>query len=726
MTDNQEARDTSTVDERPEARSHTDTTSQPKSGTATIATKGERASRKPTPTKKAEGTARASRSASTARKAPAGAAADAPLSAKEGAAVRSAAKAPVRKSTTAKKNTASQPRKAAVRTPKNPPSKPDKSTIPAAALSKSEPVSALKDAAETPSNATLHFSATNPAEVNPIAASADTLQGPDAETTPPSDVKSASEPSAADDSGVSASISTDPTDIADTDDGPEPAVVESPQLAQAGEDDTSNEEEDIDFNEVREQLMALQQKIREAKIPVAIVFEGWDAAGKGTMLSKLIEGLDPRGYQVYPIRGLTEEERRYPAMRRYWLDMPSQGNISIFCSSWYREVSNACFESKTARKRLNQSYQEIISLESQLVADGVRIIKFFLHIPRKEQKRRLKELESKKSTRWRVEKEDWTQNERYEEALRLYDAMIARTHFEGAQWHVLRSDNKRACLRQIYQTVLDEFAAALKDREMGLRTWDTPFLPHLENVTTLSFPQLDAFDPDQALTDPYKPAVDKAQKQLHKLQDELYRRKIPMAVCFEGWDASGKGGVIRRLTSSLDARGFDVVPISSPTPLEKSHHYLWRFWESLPADGHIAIFDRTWYGRVLVERVEGFCTESQWKRAYEELNRFEAELTGHGMILCKFWLQIDSAAQLTRFQEREADPEKQWKITEEDWRNREKWPSYEIAVNEMLQKTNTAYAPWTVVEANNKQYARLKVLQTVIQAIEQRLEAEKS
>ena len=519
------------------------------------------------------------------------------------------------------------------------------------------------------------------------------------------------------------SLSSDPADLSDIEDFAVDAVADNaPGLTDENEDTSA--EDDSDFDEMRVQLMALQQKIRAAKIPVVIVFEGWDASGKGTLLSKLIEGLDPRGYQVYPMRKPTEHDCLYPHMRRYWVHMPAAGNISLFCSSWYREVSKECFESKIARKRLNQNYQEIVSLESQLVTDGVLLIKFFLHIPRKEQKRRLKALESKKSTRWRVEKEDWYQNEHYEEYLRLYDEMIARTHFEGAQWHVLHSDDKRLSLRQMYSTVIEAFQAALRDREANLRSWDTPFLPHLENTPTVTFPPLETFDPEQALTDPYKPAIDAAQKRLRKLQNTLYRSGTSMVVCFEGWDAAGKGGAIRRLTSSLDARGFDVVPISSPTPLELSHHYLWRFWRELPQNGHIAIFDRTWYGRVMVERVEGFCTETQWQRAYEEINRFESEIVNHGSILCKFWLQIDRDTQLARFNDREASPDKQWKITEEDWRNREKWPQYEEAVGDMLQKTNTAYAPWTVVEANNKQFARLKVLETVIHAVEKQLGCE--
>lgn len=530
-----------------------------------------------------------------------------------------------------------------------------------------------------------------------------------------------SDPSAyPEETGLTASISQDPGDMADSDDALTEPLAVTPD-AQADEPTDT----DVDLDALRIRLTALQQAVSAAKIPVVIVFEGWNASGKGTMVSKLIEGLDPRGYQVYPIRKPTAEEQAYPTMRRYLTKMPEKGDISVFCGSWYREVSNACFESKAARKCLNQRYDEIVSLESQLVCDGALIIKFFLHIPRKEQKARLRDLESRKSTRWRVEKEDWEQNERYEEYLRLYDAMIARTHFEGALWHALRSDNKRACVQQIYETVLTEFEAALRQRQDAHPAWDTPYLPHLESMTTLSMPALDAFDPEQALTDPYKPAIDKAQKQLSKLQSELYRRGIGMAIGFEGWDAAGKGGAIRRLTSALDARGFDVVPIAAPTPTEKGHHHLWRFWNALPHDGYITVFDRTWYGRVMVERIEGFCTEPQWKRAYEEINRFEAEIIAHGTILVKFWMHIDSETQLTRFNDRQASPDKQWKITAEDWRNREKWPQYAAAVEEMLQKTNTATARWTVVEANNKQFARLKVLHTVIQAIEARLEADR-
>ena len=227
---------------------------------------------------------------------------------------------------------------------------------------------------------------------------------------------------------------------------------------------------------------------------------------------------------------------------------------------------------------------------------------------------------------------------------------------------------------------------------------------------------------DRSLTDEeYEGLLNKYQKRLNELHNIVYRKKIPVIIAYEGWDAAGKGGNIKRITESLDPRGFEVHPIASPEPHEKARHYLWRFWNRLPKTGHIAIFDRTWYGRVMVERLEGFCSENDWQRAYVEINEFEKELADWGAVIVKFWVQIDKDTQLERFNERENTPEKKWKITDEDWRNREKWDLYEAAVNEMLAKTNTTYAPWNILESNDKKYARIKALKTVIDAIEEKL-----
>ena len=219
----------------------------------------------------------------------------------------------------------------------------------------------------------------------------------------------------------------------------------------------------------------------------------------------------------------------------------------------------------------------------------------------------------------------------------------------------------------------------------------------------------------------YRKRLKKAQDKIKRLHGELYRRRIPVVIAFEGWDAAGKGGAIKRLTEKMDSRGFEVIPVAAPNDLEKSHHYLWRFWKSMPKNGHIAIFDRTWYGRVMVERIEGFCSRPEWQRAYREIREMEKELTDHGAIVLKFWMQIDKDEQKKRFEERQTNPQKQWKITEEDWRNRAKWDIYESAVCEMIDQTSTDYAPWIIVEGNNKYYARIKVLESVIAAVEERL-----
>jgi polyphosphate kinase 2 (PPK2 family) len=223
--------------------------------------------------------------------------------------------------------------------------------------------------------------------------------------------------------------------------------------------------------------------------------------------------------------------------------------------------------------------------------------------------------------------------------------------------------------------------------------------------------------------DEYKKRLDELQDRLRQLEHQLYRARIPSVIVYEGWDAAGKGGNIRRLTRGLDPRGYEVVPIASPTDEELAHHYLWRFWRALPKAGHITIFDRSWYGRVLVERVEGLCTEEDWKRAYQEINEFELQLVEYGTVVVKFWLHIDQEEQLERLQARKETPHKRWKLTEDDWRNREKWSRYEVAVEEMLRRTSTTYAPWTILEANDKLHARIKALTTVADALTEALAA---
>lgn len=478
--------------------------------------------------------------------------------------------------------------------------------------------------------------------------------------------------------------------------------------------------EAYDFSAAEEKMMALQHKLQEQKIPMVIVLEGWQASGKGTIAGELLEGLDPRGYDVCVRERIPEEAGQYPALYPYWTSMPKQGMITLFIGSWYHDLCAMLVKGKHPKSWENR-LEQIRLMEQMLLRDGAVIEKFFLDVPAKVQKKRLKELESRKATRCTLTKADRAQNRHYDRWQQAYRRLLEDTDLPGSRWHLLSGEDKKAAKQALYETLIASMEQAVAQRQAGDRSWDTDALTDHEPIPTEPIPEVELYETDTVLDREYKAAIKAAQKKLHSLQYELYSRGIPLIVAFEGWDAAGKGGAIRRLTSGLDPRGFTVVPIASPTPEEKAHHHLWRFWKNLPKAGDITVFDRTWYGRVMVERLEGFCTEAQWKRSYEEMNLFEKALCDEGAIVCKFWLQISPEEQLKRFERRQNNPEKQWKITEEDWRNREKWPQYEEAVNDMLKKTNTAYAPWTVVEADSKHYARVKVLETVIAAIEKRL-----
>lgn len=499
---------------------------------------------------------------------------------------------------------------------------------------------------------------------------------------------------------------------------------ESTETAETPDESVSGEEAALfDFSAAEEKLMAMQHQLKEMRIPLVIVLEGWQAAGKGTIAGELLEGLDPRGYKVCVPERFSADEEQFPPMHRYWVQMPRQGMITLFVGSWYHDLCAAMVKDKHP-KRNARRLEQISLMEQMLIQDGAVIEKFFLDIPQKVQKKRLKELDSKKATRGTLTKADWEQNRQYDRWQQVYQQVMDETSQPGAQWHLLDGENKKTAKQALYETVMVSMEKAIALRQAGDRSWDKDQLTDHDLIPTEPIPQLELFETDIALDCEYKAAVNEAQKKLHKLQYELYRKGIPMVIAFEGWDAAGKGGSIRRLTSALDPRGFTVVPIASPTAEEKEHHHMWRFWKELPKNGDIRIFDRTWYGRAMVERLEGFCSEAQWKRCYEEFNLFERDLHEAGTILCKFWLHISPDEQLNRFTKRMNTPEKQWKLSDEDWRNREKWDLYEEAIDDMLQKTNTSYAPWTVVEADNKHYARMKVLHTVIAAIEKRLNEE--
>lgn len=469
-------------------------------------------------------------------------------------------------------------------------------------------------------------------------------------------------------------------------------------------------------------LSVLQRQCKEAGIPVIIVFEGFGAAGKGTQINRLIQAMDPRGFSVYTSNKESEDERLHPFLWRYWTKIPAKGRFAIFDRSWYRRVLVDRFDKITKKEELPSAFHDILSFERQLTDDGTVIIKFFLYISKEEQKKRFKLLEDSKETAWKVTEADWKRNKEYSEYLKINEEMLEKTDTDYAPWVIVEAMDKNYAALKIISSVtarlekeLEKKAALTKNEKKAVKVVDKYKSGVLSGV-----------DLSKALSNKeYKQKLDSFQKKMEILHSELYRLRIPVVICFEGWDAGGKGGAIKRLTSHMDPRGYQVNPTASPNDTEKAHHYLWRFWNNMPKAGHIAIFDRTWYGRVMVERIEGFCSEAEWKRAYQEINEMEEHLANSGCIVLKFWLHIDKDEQERRFKERMENPAKQWKITDEDWRNREKWDEYEKAVDEMLVRTSTTYAPWEIVEANSKYYARVKVLKTVVEAMEKEIEKRK-
>ncbi len=470
-------------------------------------------------------------------------------------------------------------------------------------------------------------------------------------------------------------------------------------------------------------LTDLQQKIQNAKIPIVILFEGWGASGKGNAISNLLEYLDPRGFKVFTIGERTGEEQRFPTMRRYHIRLPEYGKISIFDRSWYRDVSTEFLESDLLEAEQDRRYAHIAEFEQLLADDGYVLLKFFLHIDKEEQAGRLKKLEANQATAWRVTNEDWKRNQRYEQYEKCFENMLNRTQFKHAPWTVVDASNKDYTKAAIGLTVINAMQQALARKKAEIHDELNPLPVRTdERIMPKPIAKLKDIDPNMHLKDKaYKHLLKDDQKHLFELHNKLYKSKRPLILVYEGWDAAGKGGNIKRMTEALDPRGYEVVPISSPNTIEKNHPFVWRFWNALPKDGHIAIFDRSWYGRVMVERIEGFCTQAEWSRAYDEINKFEKELSDWGAIIVKFWLHIDPDTQLKRFMERKNTPAKEWKITSEDWRNRAKWQQYEQCVDQMLALTHTEYAPWVVVESNDKQYARIKALESVIEHIEKRL-----
>jgi polyphosphate:AMP phosphotransferase len=479
--------------------------------------------------------------------------------------------------------------------------------------------------------------------------------------------------------------------------------------------------------ELRLELVSLQHKLRErADFPVIVLVAGLNCAGRSETVNLLNEWMDPRFLITEAYWAPSPEERERPPFWRYWRDLPPKGRIAVFMHAWYLTAMVERFDKRMSRKDLNRHLDRASYFEQVLADDGALLIKFWLHLGRGKQKKRIKKLSKDPLQQWRVQATDRELVRHYDRYLAIAEAAVERTSSPAAPWIVVDGEDPRHRSLVVGRTIRDavnrrleegpaEPDAAVKKTETddGTDLVVSSLLPSLKRSV------LDTLDMTQTVSKPdYERRLSMLQGRIRGLAHKARKRKLPVVLVFEGWDAAGKGGAVRRLTAAMDASDYRVIPIAAPNDEERARHYLWRFWRQLRRGGRMTIFDRSWYGRVLVERVEGFATERQWRRAYGEISDFEMQLTDFGVVLVKFWLHITSDEQLRRFELRESTPYKRWKLTDEDWRNREKWQLYEQAVEEMIARTSTDNARWVVVEANCKRFARLKVLTTVADALD--------
>lgn len=462
-------------------------------------------------------------------------------------------------------------------------------------------------------------------------------------------------------------------------------------------------------------LKAQYRHLEQADRSLLIVVAGIDGGGKGAAINLLNEWMDPRHIQTLAFDTPTVDELAFPPFWRYWNELPAKGNIGIVFGAWYYTLLREAVRKKPRARRIAAYADAINRFEAGLAANGVQIIKLWFHLSAEAQATRMATLLSNPNTAWQVTAADGKVQKKYDRLCRAGQQVINLLNRPYAPWTIIPSADERMRAVCTAKAVLQ----ALQHR------------PNIPKVMSLAPPGLDkARSTDRLSQVDYGSQLDKEEytSALHELQGRLALaartgefKKRSLVLVFEGQDASGKGGAIRRVTRAFDVRQYDIYPISAPTDHELAHPYLWRFWRRLPRPGRIAIFDRSWYGRVLVERVEGFARPADWKRAYTEINDFERQQTDHGAIMLKFWLAATPDEQLRRFRKRERSPFKNFKITADDWRNREKWDQYATAANDMFTHTDTDHAPWHVIAANDKRHARIEVLKHIIAALDKNL-----
>ncbi len=522
------------------------------------------------------------------------------------------------------------------------------------------------------------------------------------------------------------------------------------------------------YKELVEKLVVLQQKAVNNGIGLVVLFEGWNGAGKGSRISDLMYNLDARATSVYVSPDVDTDEYKhfpgrkhgvsgfYPLMKEFWEVLGERGDITFYDRGWYSKATELMLTHSTSelvlpREGTRHYLESIRDFEEQLVSDGYVVVKFFMHVRKKAQMKRLNRLYDDAATRWRVPEKKLFSVKDYNEAYKLYDRLLEGSNFEFAPWILLDGEDGRRANIAIAETLIDAIEGALEAKgkdavrrdaetarllvdedaavEQGLSVEEAKaaaqhsFAPESSRFEIVrDYPTVDemnhglSIDPEE-----YKRKLKKLQGKLFRLENLMFQARVPLVIMYEGWDAAGKGGNIKRVAQALDARAYTIIPSPAPTKPELAHPHLWRYWTRLPKAGHVGMFDRSWYGRVLVERVEEITPPERWAQGYDEINEFEHDLVDWGAILLKFWVDVSDEEQLARFKARQEDPAKQWKITPDDWRNREKYPQYKSAIDDMFRLTSTTYAPWITLESDDKKYARIKALKIIVEALEERL-----
>ncbi len=494
-------------------------------------------------------------------------------------------------------------------------------------------------------------------------------------------------------------------------------MLESAELGHTIDKETYEREE----AKLREALLAAQFALNaKQRGPILLLISGVESGGRGETANQLTTWMDPRHIRVQAFGPSLPEEAVRPPAWRYWQALPPTGKLGIFMDAWYRDALVERVDGRPTKAELDVQLQEIQRQERMLSDEGVVLLKFWIHLSRDAQKKRIRALESDPKTRWRITAPDKRALKLYGKSHAIWEHLLRETSTGVAPWFVVEGADERYRNLTVGRILLDAMRRTLGSpaRPAPAVRAVAPTPPAVDNVKLIR-----DLDLSKKLTDKqYEKGLAKHAERLVRLSRARRFGDHALVLVFEGADAAGKGGAIRRVSGALDARQYRIVPVAAPTDEERAHPYLWRFWRQVPRRGGITIFDRSWYGRVLVERVEKLCAEADWTRGYEEINQFEEQMSRFGVIVVKFWLQISKEEQLRRFRERERTPFKQFKITPDDWRNRKKWNDYERAVCDMVDRTSTELAPWTLVEAEDKGYARVKVLKTIADRLEHALD----